>query len=1008
MEDAVLGKPEAPKLSEKDIPAEHYKACVLQTSAEILGMNMLALLCKDYINVLNVVAKKYYKFELHEITLEPDDYADTVQELVRELSDKLLPLSKALSKGKKDDTVALPHPDPPVDENSESSDATETRIQPGTSKSSSKDDAVALPHPDPSVDENSDRPDATETRVQPGSSKSSSNFGRKRPRESSPTPDPTSEDTSKRPKRTKSEDNTTQAKHYGKKKCPLCSDKVVHLRRHLITVHSQKNERIPASKVEALMQASKHGKETSGGKVCNKNKDGSVRVNMRQKMVCPICESVTLYLTTHLQRVHKLEKGSDAYKEAIENKRRYLGRRKEVRRVERGIKMTKTKKRSAKKDPPAEGTSQDAPEDEQPSPRKHPLQILIEEADLSDGSDPDFGDIIPPTPPPVTEEESPVALPITEQPAQEPSDEDSDEDYEAEEDEDDDEVEDDEFITLKEYYARGTARTDREKFYVMFCDHLKNIIGGCKKERQAILHTQHVRRIHDHLDPEKKDTTIESILQDGGLQVWKKWAKPILDEKQMRPGSVRTYLVSLAKFCEFVVDHVVHQVSGFPKVSEDIVARARSVSGRFKGMSSSIRKEYIHAKWEKQMEEEDNALPVSVIQEMMDTKPAMEAIRYLTLSYHQKPTEKMFVAIRDFILARLEIENCQRPGALETATLSEFQRAKKVDGKTVMKVARHKTAKAGPAPITMSDNTYTNVKAYVQHVRVHFANKDDEALFVTRDGTAFPSGTIGKRIINWWKKATGRDVTSTQLRKVGSTETMEEDLETQLAVQALMTHRRTTAEDHYQILKKTKQAVKGHSALTKKLGLKESVATVFPEDSVKDTDQSTERSKEQLSPSKSRLTEQQLTDIDLLFAEQITTNASITMREVKNGMAESFNLISDVHDSFMVHKVYNRIKYLQKKNFDEGLRNVDDQEESTSTWVDTVSSAVSGPNKRFCWDKKDVDKLLDAFSMFESCPSKKVIFEKIEEVDGLLEIASRNTLQRVYEKVKTIFKQRHN
>ena len=236
---------------------------------------------------------------------------------------------------------------------------------------------------------------------------------------------------------------------------------------------------------------------------------------------------------------------------------------------------------------------------------------------------------------------------------------------------------------------------------------------------------------------------------------------------------------------------------------------------------------------------------------------------------------------------------------------------------------------------------------------------------------------------------------------------MEEDLETQLVVQALMTHRRTTAEDHYQILKKTKQAVKGHAALTKKLGLKESVATIFPEGSEEDTNQSTEQSKEQLSPSKSGLDEQQLMDIDLLFAEQITTNASITMREVRNGMAESCNLVSNVHDSVMVRKVHNRIKYLQKKNFDQGLRNVDNyQEQSTSTWVDTVSSAASGPSKRFCWNKKDEEKLLEAFSMFESCPSKKVIFQKVEEVDGLLEIASRNTLQRVYEKVKNLFKQR--
>ena len=419
---------------------------------------------------------------------------------------------------------------------------------------------------------------------------------------------------------------------------------------------------------------------------------------------------------------------------------------------------------------------------------------MVEEAEASDSSD-NFGGIVPPTPPPVTEEESPVAplimeqpqeenpaaIPNIEQPAQELSseDSDSDEDYEEEEEDEEDE-EDDECLTLKEYYARGTAKTDREKFYVMFCDHLKNNIGGCKKEQQAILHTQHVWRIHDHLDPEKKDTSIESILQDGRIQVWKKWAKPILEEKKMCPGSVQTYLVSLAKFCEFVVNCVVHKVSGFPHILEEIVEHAKSVSARFKGMSSSsIRKEYTHTKWEKQMEEEDNALPVSVIQEMMDTQPAMEKVRSLTLSYHQTPTEKMFIAIRDFILARLEIENCQQPGALETATLTEFQRAKRVDGKFVMKVARHKTAKAGPAPITMSDNTYTNMKAYIEHVRVHFAKQDQGALFVTRDGEAFPSSTLGKRIKKWWKKATGRDVTSTQLRKVGSTETLEEDLKTQ-------------------------------------------------------------------------------------------------------------------------------------------------------------------------------------------------------------------------------------
>ena len=118
-------------------------------------------------------------------------------------------------------------------------------------------------------------------------------------------------------------------------------------------------------------------------------------------------------------------------------------------------------------------------------------------------------------------------------------------------------------------------------------------------------------------------------------------------------------------------------------------------------------------------------------------------------------------------------------------------------------------------------------------------------------------------------------------------------------------------------------------------------------------------------------------------------------------MSESCNLVSDIQDSAMVRKVYNRVKYLQKKNFQQGLDDVEDyQEQSTSTWVNTLSSVASGPSKCFCWSKEDENKILEAFAMFQTCPSKKVIYEQIEEVDDLKEIAMRNTIQRVYEKVK--------
>lgn len=306
----------------------------------------------------------------------------------------------------------------------------------------------------------------------------------------------------------------------------------------------------------------------------------------------------------------------------------------------------------------------------------------------------------------------------------------------------------------------------------------------------------------------------------------------------------------------------------------------------------------------------------------------------------------------------------------------------------------------------MTDNAMSNLKAYVKYVRPHYAKKDVEEIFITRDGEAFLPGTIGKRISTWWKKATGREITSTQLRKVGSTETMDEDLETQKAVQAVMTHRRTTAEEHYQILKKTKQAVKGHAALSKKLHLADSMPTRFSDDNDEDLGTTTLQS-----PFKTGLTESQLEDIDVLFAETISTHAALSFNEVKTFMSESSNLAALVDNRDTVKRVYNRVKYLQKKNFEKGLENVEDcsnNDDTSSLWVRSTSSMVSGPTRRFSWASSDEKTIMKAFEKFESCPLRSSMLEMFTKDQSLNNVMERNTSQRCYEEVKNIFKKRKN
>lgn len=161
------------------------------------------------------------------------------------------------------------------------------------------------------------------------------------------------------------------------------------------------------------------------------------------------------------------------------------------------------------------------------------------------------------------------------------------------------------------------------------------------------------------LDPKQEDEHVESISRNGGIDVWKMWAKPILDENRKRPGTIRSYLCSLGKFCEFIVDQVKHKVSGFPKMDAEAVADISNMISRFKAMFSSVSKVYSHEKWEKQLDDEEKAVDPSVAENIMEMEPAKQAIKYLQLSFYDiLPSEKEFLIVRDFLIARLALENC--------------------------------------------------------------------------------------------------------------------------------------------------------------------------------------------------------------------------------------------------------------------------------------------------------------------------------------------------------------
>ena len=105
------------------------KAC-----CEILELGTMAQVCQEHIDILNVCCHKFHRSTLQPITFNPQDYADTMQHLVFELSQKLVPLTKKFSVGAAETALQplrLPTPDEFQLDTSRNETATEASILSG-------------------------------------------------------------------------------------------------------------------------------------------------------------------------------------------------------------------------------------------------------------------------------------------------------------------------------------------------------------------------------------------------------------------------------------------------------------------------------------------------------------------------------------------------------------------------------------------------------------------------------------------------------------------------------------------------------------------------------------------------------------------------------------------------------------------------------------------------------------------------------------------------------------
>ena len=153
------------------------------------------------------------------------------------------------------------------------------------------------------------------------------------------------------------------------------------------------------ARAEALIQMSIHGDETRGAKRVEKKGETKKEFAGRMKEICPLCDRVQQYLSTHLRRYHQLDSESDQYKKALRIARPYQGAHTEIQWDFQLNSNTKKIRRTRG----AESDESDLEPSAAPTNTPHPIQQLLEELPSSDSDDdyqppPQEEDVIPPSP----------------------------------------------------------------------------------------------------------------------------------------------------------------------------------------------------------------------------------------------------------------------------------------------------------------------------------------------------------------------------------------------------------------------------------------------------------------------------------------------------------------------------------------------------------------------------------------------------------------------------------
>ena len=316
---------------------------------------------------------------------------------------------------------------------------------------------------------------------------------------------------------------------------------------------------------------------------------------------------------------------------------------------------------------------------------------------------------------------------------------------------------------------------DFSRYLEVFKSYLESNSGGRKDTKSVNNEVGQLRRMVEVVMPGENPHYLGVC---DLKEVERLWIKEHAPKKGYEPGTIRSYLLTLGHFFDFLIrSKVTPNVPNTVPVTKATTQHMQVCRDEVAKWRHALRPEEEVRQFEVMMDDGDNMISQEEFCSIVNSefyKTIAATISEISKNYSSTPntfttTRTTFTNIRDSIFFHLIVTNISRSGAIANMTMEEFDNGKySPTGQFVVLVKKHKTArKYGPCQVVIKKEVKVSLDTYINIVRNSIPGNKAKEVFITWSGCPLESGAISAQLHSFFVKCL--DDTDSRSKRISAT-----------------------------------------------------------------------------------------------------------------------------------------------------------------------------------------------------------------------------------------------